>query len=43
MVYIIVKEDKAMYTLRQALRIVRNIVELLTIIAFIVGIAILSH
>lgn len=32
-----------MYTLRQALRVIRNIVELLTIIAFVVGIAILSH
>lgn len=32
-----------MYTIRQALRIVRNIIELLTIVAFIIGIAILSH
>lgn len=32
-----------MYTIRQALRVVRNIIELLTIVAFIVGIAILSH
>lgn len=32
-----------MYTLRQVLRVIRNVVELLTIIAFVVGIAILSH